>query len=89
MVKQHIRVINKLGLHARAATKLVNEAAGYESEILLCRDGQQADAKSIMGIMMLAASEGTELELVVNGADEQSALDSIVYLFESRFGEDE
>ena len=89
MVRQNIRVINKLGLHARAATKLVNKAAGYDSEILLCRDGQQVDAKSIMGIMMLAASQGTELELVIHGADEQSALDSIVDLFESRFGEDE
>ena len=89
MVKQNIRVINKLGLHARAATKLVNKASSYDSEILLCHDGQQVDAKSIMGIMMLAASQGTELELVINGADEQSALDSIVDLFASRFGEDE
>ena len=89
MVKQNIRVVNKLGLHARAASKLVSEAAGYDSEILLCHDGQQADAKSIMGIMMLAAPQGTELELVINGADEQTALDSIVHLFESRFGEDE
>ncbi|MDJ0955668.1 MAG: HPr family phosphocarrier protein [Arenicellales bacterium] len=89
MVKQNVRVINKLGLHARAATKLVNEAAGYDCEILLCRDGQQADAKSIMGIMMLAASQGTELELVISGTDERSALHSIVDLFENRFGEDE
>lgn len=82
-------MVNKLGLHARAATKLVNKAAGYDSEILLCRDEQQVDAKSIMGIMMLAASHGTELELVINGTDEQLALNSIVDLFESRFGEDE
>lgn len=89
MIKQNVRIVNKLGLHARAATKLVNKASGYDCEILLCRDGQKVDAKSIMGIMMLAASQGTELQLVINGADEQSALDSIVDLFESRFGEEE
>lgn len=89
MIRQTIQVVNKLGLHARAATKLVNKAAGYDSEILLCRDGQRVDAKSIMGIMMLAASQGAELEIIINGADEQMALDSIVGLFEKRFGEDE
>lgn len=89
MIKYSIRVTNKLGLHARAATKLVREASGYECEILICRGEQQVDAKSIMGIMMLAASEGTELEVVFNGSDEQVALESIVQLFEKRFGEDE
>ena len=89
MIKQHIEVINKLGLHARAAAKLVNEAAGFESEIKLHRDGQEVDAKSIMGIMMLAASQGTRLEIEIEGTDEQAAIDSIVRLFQSRFGEDE
>ena len=89
MIRQTIRIVNKLGLHARAATILVNKAARYDSDIQLCCDGQKVDAKSIMGIMMLAASEGSELELIVNGSDEQLALDSIVSLFESRFGEDE
>ncbi len=89
MIKQNIRVSNKLGLHARAATKLVREASAYECEILLRREGQQVDAKSIMGIMMLAASEGTELEIVLNGTDEKLALDSILDLFEKRFGEEE
>lgn len=82
-------MVNKLGLHARAATKLVKEAAGYECEILLCKDGQREDAKSIMGIMMLAAGEGVELEIIVDGADEQMALNSIIELFNSRFGEAE
>lgn len=89
MIKQHIEVINKLGLHARAAAKLVNEAAGFESGISLHRDGQEVDAKSIMGIMMLAASQGTRLEIEIEGTDEQTAMDSIVRLFQSRFGEDE
>lgn len=89
MIKRQIEVINKLGLHARAATRLVNKASGFESDILLERDGQQVDAKSIMGIMMLAASQGTELEIIVDGTDEQHALDAIVRLFCARFGEEE
>ena len=89
MIKRQIEVINKLGLHARAATRLVNKASGFESDILLERDGQQVDAKSIMGIMMLAASQGTELEIIVDGTDEQQALDAIVRLFCARFGEEE
>jgi len=89
MIKRHIEVINKLGLHARAATRLVNEASGFECEILLCRDGQQVDAKSIMEIMMLAASQGAELEIVVSGADEELALEAMAHLFLSRFGEEE
>ena len=89
MITQHIEVTNKLGLHARAAAKLVNMASGFESQIRLLRDGQEVDAKSIMGIMMLAASQGTQLELRVDGVDEQSAMDSITQLFESRFGEAE
>ena len=89
MIKRQIKVINKLGLHARAATRLVNKASGFESDILLERDGQQVDAKSIMGIMILAASQGTELEIIVNGTDEQHALNAIVRLFCSRFGEEE
>ena len=89
MIKQSIKVTNKLGLHARAATKLVHEASGYECDILICREDQQVDAKSIMGIMMLAASKGTELELILNGTDEKLALQSILTLFEKRFGEEE
>lgn len=89
MIKRQIEVINKLGLHARAATRLVKKASGFESDILLNRDGQQVDAKSIMGIMMLAASQGTELEIVVDGSDEIIALDAIEQLFYARFGEEE
>lgn len=89
MIKRKVEVINKLGLHARAAAKLVNEASGFESGIRLIRDGEDVDAKSIMGIMMLAASQGALLEVEVDGADEQAAMESIVRLFDSRFGEDE
>ena len=89
MITKNVQVVNKLGLHARAATKLVNLAASYESTIHLVKDGQQADAKGIMGIMMLAASQGSELELVVDGADEEHAMSSLVELFKQRFGEEE
>lgn len=89
MIKSSIQVVNKLGLHARAATKLVNLATSYESTIHLVKDGQQTDAKGIMGIMMLAASQGSELELVVDGADEELAMNSLVELFQQRFGEEE
>jgi len=89
VIKRQIEVINKLGLHARAATRLVKKASGFESDILLNRDGRQVDAKSIMGIMMLAASQGTELEIVVDGSDEIIALDAIEQLFYARFGEEE
>ena len=89
MIRKNVLVVNKLGLHARAATKLVNQAAAFESDVRIGRDGQQADAKSIMGIMMLAASEGTELEIVTDGDDEEQAMRSLVELFEQRFGEEE
>ena len=89
MIRQKIEVVNKLGLHARAAARLVNEASGFESDIKLKRDAQEVDAKSIMGIMMLAASQGTLLDIEIDGADEEVAMESIARLFESRFGEDE
>ena len=89
MIKKKVRIVNKLGLHARAASKLVKEATRYQSAVSLCHFDQQVDAKSIMGIMMLAASCGAELELIVDGEDEQSALEAITDLFQSRFGEDE
>jgi phosphocarrier protein len=89
MLRRHIEVTNKLGLHARAAAKLVNEASSFESTIKLRNDDREIDATSIMGVMMLAASKGTQLELRVDGADEQFAMDAIVELFESGFGEEE
>lgn len=89
MQRRPMIIINKLGLHARAAAKLVHTASGFESRIdLLCK-GQTADAKSIMGIMMLAASQGTDLEIVADGPDEVDAVESLATLFQERFGEDE
>ncbi|MBI5611976.1 MAG: HPr family phosphocarrier protein [Gammaproteobacteria bacterium] len=84
-----IVIPNKLGLHARAAAKFVNLASQFKSEITITRNGQGVNGKSIMGIMMLAAGKGSKLRLSADGADEQSALDSLRALIDNRFGEDE
>lgn len=90
MIRQMVQVKNPLGLHARAAAKLVRLASRYASEIHLSRESamQQIDAKSILGILMLAASVGTRLELSVSGEDEAEAGAALVQLFEAGFGEE-
>jgi phosphocarrier protein HPr len=87
LVNKEIEIINKLGLHARAAAKLVSLASKFSSEVQLRKNNQEVNAKSIMGVMMLAASQGTRLELSVSGEDEQEALDAIIELINDRFGE--
>ena len=89
VVAKTIEIINKLGLHARAASKLVKLAARFESSVLLRKGEREANGKSIMGVMMLAASKGTQLELVVEGADEQDAMTALEALIADRFGEGE
>ena len=89
MIETRIPVVNKLGLHARAASKLVRLCSGFASSIKFRTDGQEVDGKSIMGILMLAATQGTELELTVEGSDEESAVDAIRRLFADCFGEGE
>jgi phosphocarrier protein len=89
MIKQNITIINKLGLHARAASKLVNCASQYASDVFIGRNGNRVNAKSIMGVMMLAASKGVELELEVDGNDEQDCQQALVDLINNRFGEAE
>ena len=89
MISETVTIINKLGLHARAASKLVNCAAQFESQVFLIRNGNRVDAKSIMGVMMLAASKGAELQLEIEGKDERACCDAIVDLIGSRFGESE
>ena len=90
MIRTTLRIKSELGLHARAAAKLVKLASGFESDIKLSRlNGEiQVDAKSILGILLLAASKGTELELVIDGSDEVEATEALVELVENRFGED-
>jgi phosphocarrier protein len=81
--------LNKLGLHARASARFVSMATEFESEVILRRDGQMVNGKSIMGIMMLAAAKGTELELCAEGKDEARAVEALAGLINSRFGEEE
>lgn len=89
MKAAQVTLINRLGLHARAAAKLVNLAKIYSSRVSLAKDGNTVDGKSIMNVLLLAAPVDTVLELVVEGEDEQEAFDAIVVLIEDRFGEDE
>lgn len=88
LIKQ-ITIINKLGLHARAASKLVGVASRFESRILLDREGQQADAKSIMSVLMLAASKGSVLTVTITGNDSEDALLQLETLINNRFDEAE
>jgi phosphotransferase system HPr (HPr) family protein len=89
MQQRPVTIVNKLGLHARAAAKLVTTAAAFSCEIDIAKDGQRVNGKSIMGVMMLAASRGTELTLYTSGVDEIEAADNIAELIANRFGEHE
>jgi phosphocarrier protein HPr len=89
MITESITIINKLGLHARAASKLVNCASQFESDVTIGKKDNRVNAKSIMGVMMLAASKGVELKIEVDGADEQICRDALVELINNRFGENE
>jgi phosphocarrier protein len=89
VARREIEIVNRLGLHARAAAKLVSCASGFASRIEIERNGQRVNGKSIMGVMMLAASRGSRITLDVNGEDEEAALDALENLVRSRFGEAE
>ncbi len=82
-----MRISNRLGLHARAAARFVQTANRFRSKVTLTRDGRSMDGKSILGILLLAASQGTALELGADGADENAAVDALAALVESGFGE--
>ena len=90
MIRQSILVTNKLGLHARAAAKLVRLASRFSSDVYISRDeaNQRIDSKSILGILMLAAAKGTRLIFSIEGTDESEAAESIRQLFENKFGEE-
>ena len=89
MLKKSVEIINKLGLHARAAAKLTQVAAGFQSEIWLSRSGRRVNAKSIMGVMMLAAGQGTSVLVEAKGEDAEKAIAAIEKLVAERFGESE
>ena len=89
MIKSSISISNKLGLHARASAKLTKLAGSFRSEIHLSRGARRVNAKSIMGVMMLAAGIGTEIEIETDGPDETEAMQALRELIDHRFGEGE
>lgn len=89
MIETRITIINKLGLHARAAAKLVSTSSAFGCDVRASCNGRTVDAKSIMAVMMLAAGRGTELQLRCDGEDEEQALQALVDLINGRFGESE
>jgi phosphocarrier protein len=89
MIKTLITISNKLGLHARASAKLTKLAGSFRSEVFMTRNGRRVNAKSIMGVMMLAAGLGSEVELEVEGEDESAATQALVDLINKKFGEHE
>jgi phosphocarrier protein HPr len=89
VIKREIKVVNKLGLHARASAKLTQSASQFKSEVWISRNGRRVNAKSIMGVMMLAAGLGSTVELETNGPDEEAAMATLEALFAGRFGEAE
>ena len=89
MIRTSISISNKLGLHARASAKLTKLAGSFQSEVMLSRNERRVNAKSIMGVMMLAAGLGTEVEIEIEGEDEQAAMAALVGLINDKFGEGE
>lgn len=89
MLRRSVTIVNKLGLHARAAARFVTLASGFASDIQLVRGDREVNAKSIMGVMMLAAGKGVNVEIVADGPDEYEAVDKLEALINERFGESE
>ena len=87
MVKRRVTISNKLGLHARASAKLTKLAAGFNSDIFMSRNGRRVNAKSIMGVMMLAAGMGSEVEIETLGDDQEAAMAALAALIDEKFGE--
>ncbi len=89
MIRTSVTISNKLGLHARASAKLTKTASGFRSEVFISRGDRRVNAKSIMGVMMLAAGVGVDVEIDADGDDEQAAVNALLALIEDKFGEGE
>jgi phosphocarrier protein len=89
MIRANVTISNKLGLHARASAKFTKLAGTFRSEVSMARGERSVNAKSIMGVMMLAAGPGTEVQIEVVGEDEQAAMDALLALINAKFGEAE
>ena len=87
MIQREVRVVNRLGLHARAAARFVHAANRFRARVTLSRDGRAMDGKSILGILLLAASQGTRLVVSADGEDEAPAVEALVALIDGGFGE--
>ncbi|HYU36222.1 MAG TPA: HPr family phosphocarrier protein [Thermoanaerobaculia bacterium] len=88
MIEKEAEIVNRLGLHARAAAKLVHMAGGFQSRITVEKDGDEVDAKSILGVLLLAAGQGSQVKIRCDGEDEQDALRAVTGLIENRFDEE-
>ncbi|HEX9944061.1 MAG TPA: HPr family phosphocarrier protein [Thermoanaerobaculia bacterium] len=88
MIERETEIVNRLGLHARAAAKLVHTAGGFQSRITLSKDGEEVDAKSILGLLLLAAGQGSRVMVRCNGDDEEAAVEAVTRLIASRFEEE-
>lgn len=88
MTSRDVTVVNRLGMHARAAAKFVHLATSFQSRVLVTRDGREMDGKSIMGLLLLAAARGTTVSIAADGPDEGAAVTALTELIEAGFGED-
>jgi phosphocarrier protein len=88
MIERETEIVNRLGLHARAAAKLVHTAGAYRSRVMMIKDGEEVDAKSILGLLLLAAAQGTRVTLRCEGEDEKEALEAVATLISNRFDEE-
>lgn len=88
MIEREAEIVNQLGLHARAAAKLVHTAGAFQSRITISRNGEEVDAKSILGIMMMAVGYGSKVTLRSDGPDEEAAMKAVTDLIANRFGEE-
>ena len=88
MIERETEIVNRLGLHARAAAKLVHTAGGFQSRVTVIKDGEEVDAKSILGILLLAAGQGSQITIRCDGRDEEEALKAVTALIANRFDEE-
>ena len=88
MTERQVEIVNRLGLHARAAAKLVHTAGKFQSRVTMLKDGEEVDAKSILGILLLAAGQGSQVRLRCEGADEEEAMRAVTELIANRFDEE-
>jgi phosphocarrier protein HPr len=88
LIERETEIVNRLGLHARAAAKLVHTAGAYQSRVVVAKDGEEVDAKSILGVLLLAAGQGTRITIRCDGQDEEAALQAVTELIANRFDEE-